>query len=102
MNFILTQNTRNVFYEHESRESGEILLSLPKFFTTRRIKDSLSKKHLRVFRVSCVMLCYLSYFSNSEFFDLNSGTVRFISFTISGMFTSRLSFSSSFDAFKAS
>ena len=70
--------------------------------TSRRIRDSLSKNDLRVFRASCVMLCYLSYFSNSEFFDLNSGTVRFISFTISGMFTSRLSFSSSFDAFKAS
>ena len=99
------QNPQNDFYEHESRESGEfIILYQSEFFLTQNPQNQgiIFQKIFRGFRVFCVLLCYLSYFSNSEFFDLNSGTIFFISFTISGMFTSRLSFSSSFDASKAS
>lgn len=44
----------------------------------------------------------ISYFSNSEFLLLNSGTMRFIIVTISGMLTSRLSFSSLSTALTAS
>ena len=78
-----------------------LFLSQIEFFLTQN-QGIIFQKIFRVFCLFCVRFCYLSYFSNSEFFDLNSGTVRFISFTISGMFTSRLSFSSSFDASKAS